>query len=147
MSGHRDPNLMAIKLGGKGDLTGTGAVLWENKRANSYTPSPVLYEDRLYFVSDNGLLSCLNATTGAVLYQQRLPNPYNFKASPVGANGKLYLSTEEGDVLVMKMGDQFEVVTINRMPDEVFIASPAIVDGNLYLRSQRSLFCIRAPKG
>lgn len=146
MSGHRDPNLMAIQLGRKGDLTGTDAVLWENKRANSYTPSPVLHENRLYFVSDNGLLSCLNASTGAVLYQERLPNPYNFKASPVGVNGKLYLSTEEGDVLVMKMGDKFEVLAINKMPDEIFIASPAVVDNSLYLRSQRSVFCVRSPR-
>ncbi|MFN9262116.1 MAG: PQQ-binding-like beta-propeller repeat protein, partial [Acidobacteriota bacterium] len=113
MSGHRDPNLMAIRLGRKGDLTGTDAVVWQNKRANSYTPSPVLINDRLYFVSDNGFFSCLNALTGEVLFQERLPKPYNFKASPVGVNGKLYLSTEEGDVLVMKMADKMELLATN----------------------------------
>lgn len=146
MSGHRDPNLMAIRLGRKGDLTGTDAILWQNKRANSYTPSPVLYEDRLYFVSDNGFFSCLNATTGAILYQERLPKPYNFKASPIGVNGKIYLSTEEGDVLVLKMGDKMEVLATNTLKDEVFIASPAVSGGDLYLRSQKAVYAIRAKK-
>jgi outer membrane protein assembly factor BamB len=143
MSGHRDPNLMAIRLGRKGDLTGTDAVVWQNKRANSYTPSPVLINDRLYFVSDNGFFSCLNALTGEVLFQERLPKPYNFKASPVGVNGKLYLSTEEGDVLVMKMADKMELLATNTMKDEVFIASPAVAGGDLYLRSQKAIYCIR----
>jgi len=143
MSGHRDPNLLAIRLGRKGDLTGTDAVVWQNKRANSYTPSPVLLNDRLYFVSDNGFFSCLNALTGEVLFQERLPKPYNFKASPVGVNGKLYLSTEEGDVLVMKMADKMELLATNTMKDEVFIASPAVAGGDLYLRSQKAIYCIR----
>jgi len=146
MSGHRDPNLMAIKLGRKGDLTGTDAILWQNKRANSYTPSPVLINDRLYFVSDNGFFSCLNALTGEVLFQERLPKPYNFKASPIGVSGKIYLSTEEGDVLVMKIADKMEILATNTMKDEVFIASPAVVGGDLYLRSQKAIYCIRASK-
>lgn len=146
MSGHRDPNLMAIKLGRKGDLTGTDAIVWQNKRANSYTPSPVLINDRLYFVSDNGFFSCLNALTGEVLFQERLPKPYNFKASPVGVNGKIYLSTEEGDVLVLKIADKMEILATNTMKDEVFIASPAVVGGDLYLRSQKAIYCIRASK-
>ncbi|OYW07646.1 MAG: hypothetical protein B7X34_10500 [Acidobacteriia bacterium 12-62-4] len=146
MSGHRDPNLMAIKLGRKGDLTGTDAIVWQNKRANSYTPSPVLINDRLYFVSDNGFFSCLNALTGEVLFQERLPKPYNFKASPIGVNGKIYLSTEEGDVLVLKIADKMEILATNTMKDEVFIASPAVVGGDLYLRSQKAIYCIRASK-
>jgi outer membrane protein assembly factor BamB len=143
MSGFRDPNLMAIKLGRTGDLTGTDAILWQNKRGNSYTPSPVLHQNRLYFVTDNGMVSCLNATTGEVLYQQRLPKPYNIKASPVGANGRLYVSTEAGDVVVLKLGDQFEVLATNTLADEVFIATPAVADGEIYLRSQKALYCVR----
>ncbi len=146
MSGHRDPNLMAIRLGRKGDLTGTDAIVWQNKRANSYTPSPVLINDRLYFVSDNGFFSCLNALTGEVLFQERFSKPYNFKASPVGADGKIYLSTEEGDVLVMKIADKMEILATNTLKDEVFIASPAVVGGDLYLRSQKAIYCIRASK-
>ena len=93
--------------------------------------------------TDSGLLSNFNATTGEPLYQQqRLPKPYNFKASPVGANGKLYLATEEGDVVVVRMGDRFEVLATNTLTDQSFIASPIIVDGDIYLRSQTHLFRI-----
>ena len=144
MSGHRDPNLLAIRLGREGDLTGTDAIAWTNNRGNSYTASPVLHDNKLYFVTDSGRLSCLNARTGEAYYQQqRLPKPYNFKASPVGANGKLYLATEEGDVVVVKMGEKFEVLATNTLTDQVFIASPAIAGGSLYLRSQDALYCIR----
>jgi len=147
MSGFRDPNLLAIRLGREGDLTGTDAIAWTNNRGNSYTSSPVLADNKLYFVSDNGMLSCLNAGTGEAYYrQQRLPKPYNFKASPVGANGKLYLATEEGDVVVVKMGEKFEVLATNTLSDQMFIATPAVVEGSLYLRSQAALYCIRQGK-
>lgn len=144
MSGYRDPNLLAIRLGGKGDLTDSDAILWTNQRANSYTASPLLHDNKLYFVTDNGFLSCFNATTGEPYYQQvRLPKPYSFKASPVGANGKLYLSTEDGDVVVLKMGEEYEVIATNTLEGHSFISSPAIVNGEIFLRSQTSLFCIR----
>jgi outer membrane protein assembly factor BamB len=144
MSGHRNPNLQAIRLGREGDLTGTDAVAWTNVRGNSYTPSPVLHEGRLYFISDNGTLSCLNARDGSAHYQQqRLPKPYSVKASPVGANGKLYIATEDGDVVVVKMGDTFEVVATNTIPDQMFIATPAIMEGWIYLRGPGTLYGIR----
>jgi outer membrane protein assembly factor BamB len=144
MSGHRDPNLLAIRLGRTGDLTGTDAIAWTNDRGNSYTASPVLHENKLYFISDNGMLSCFNALTGEAYYrQQRLPKPYNFKASPVAAEGKLYLSTEEGDVVVVKMGEKYEVLATNSFPDETFIATPAIVEGTIYLRGRNTLYAIR----
>ena len=143
MSGHRDPNRMAIKLGRDGDLTGTDAVVWSNTKGNSYTPSPVLYEGKLYFVTDNGILSAINATTGDLYYQERLPGTYSLKASLVAANGNLYVSTEQGDVLVVKMGEKFEVVATNKMTDEFFIATPAIADGEMYLRGKNTLYLIR----
>lgn len=142
MSGHRNPNLMAIQLGRDGDLTGT--ILWSNQRGNSYTPSPVLADGKLYFISDSGMLSCLNAATGEPYYlQQRLPKPYSFKASPVAVNGKLYLSTENGDIVVVKMGEKFEVLATNSMGDQMFIASPAVAGGSLYLRGPDTLYCVR----
>jgi outer membrane protein assembly factor BamB len=144
MSGHRDPNLLAIRLGGKGDLTGTDAIVWTNQRGNSYTPSPVLHDNKLYMITDSGMLSCLDALTGKPYYQQqRLPKPYNFKASPVAANGKLYLATEDGDTVVVRLGEKFELLATNTLTDEMFIASPAIAGGSLYLRGQETLYCIR----
>jgi outer membrane protein assembly factor BamB len=143
MSGHRDPKLMAIKLGKEGDLTGTDSVLWSHTQGISYTASPVLHDGKLYVLTDSGQVSCFNVVTGEPYYHRvRLPRPYNFKTSPVGANGKLYLASEEGDVIVMKMGEKFEVLTTNTLEDQTFIASPVIVEGEIFLRSQNHLYCI-----
>jgi outer membrane protein assembly factor BamB len=143
MTGFREPNLMAIKLGRTGDLTGSDAVLWKNTRGNSYTPSPVLYDNKLYTLTDTGMLSCYNARSGAPYYQMtRLPKPYSFKSSPVGTNGKLYMASEDGDVIVVKMGEKFEVLATNTMEDEFFVATPAIVDGEIFLRGRNTLYCI-----
>jgi outer membrane protein assembly factor BamB len=147
MTGHRDPKLMALKLGKEGDLTGTDAILWSHTRGMSYTPSPVLHDGKFYALTDNGMLSCFDAQTGKPYYQQqRLPKPYNFKSSPVAAYGKLYLASEDSDVLVLKLGDKFEVLATNTLADQVFISSPIIVDGELFLRSQNQLFCISENK-
>ena len=141
MSGHTVRMLMAIRLGRTGTLTGTDGIAWSTARGASYTPSPLLHDNRLYVLTDSGQLSYFDATTGTPLYQQaRLPKPYNFKASPVGANGKLYLATEDGDVVVVRMGDRFEVLATNTLAEQSFIASPVIVDGDIYLRSRTHLF-------
>jgi outer membrane protein assembly factor BamB len=143
MSGHTVKRLMALRLGRTGNLTGTDAVVWSTARGASYTPSPLLHENRLYVLADSGQLSCFNATTGEPLYQQaRLPKPYSFKASPVGANGKLYLASEDEDVVVVKMGDTLDVLATNTLKGQSFIASPVIVDGDIYLRSRTQLFRI-----
>jgi outer membrane protein assembly factor BamB len=144
MSGFRNPNLLAVKLGGTGDLTGTEAVVWQNQKGNAYTPSPVLAGGKLYVLTDSGMLSCFDAKTGTAFYQQqRLPKPYNFKASPVAAGGKLYLASEEGDVIVVKLGEKFEVAATNTLDGQIFIASPAVIDGEIYLRGQNTLFAIK----
>ncbi len=143
MSGWRNANMMAIKLGGEGDLTGSDSVLWSETRGTAYTPSPVLHDGKLYVLNDRGMISCFNLRTGEPYYhQERLPGPYNFKSSLVAANGKLYLASENEDVLVLKMGGEFEVMAINKLTDEMFVASPAIADGALYLRSQKRLYRI-----
>ena len=141
MSGFRNPNLMAVRLGHTGDLTGTSAVVWSTTRGTSYTPSPVLHDGMLYVLTDSGMLSNFDALTGKPHYQQvRLPKPYNFKASPVAAGGKLYLSTEEGDVVVVKLGPTFAVVATNTLTDQSFIATPAVAAGDIYLRSRTTLY-------
>ena len=144
MTGYRDPNLLAIRLGGTGDITDDSEYLkWTNDRGNAYSASPVLHDGILYFVTDRGLVSAFDVVTGEKHYhQQRLPQTYTFKASPVAARGKLYLASEEGDVIVLKLGPEYEVLAVNEMGDEMFVASPVIVDSKLYLRSQDELFCI-----
>jgi outer membrane protein assembly factor BamB len=141
MSGHTVRKIMAIRLGGRGNLTDTDAIVWSTERGAPYTPSPVLHDGALYVVNDSGLASAFDARTGKPHYQQaRLPKPYNFKASPVGAAGKLYLATEDEDVVVLRMGRAFEVLATNTLAGQSFIASPVIVDGDLYLRSRTHLF-------
>ncbi len=147
MSGHTVKNIMAIRLGPTGDLTGTDAVAWSTPRGAPYTPSPLLHDGRLYVLTDNGQLSAFEPETGEPFYRQvRLPKPYNFKASPVGANGKLYLASENEDVVVVRMGDRFEVLATNTLTGQSFIASPIIVDGDIYLRSRTHLFRIGSPE-
>jgi outer membrane protein assembly factor BamB len=143
MSGYRDPKLMAIRLGRTGDVTGTDAILWTQTRGLSYTASPALHGNLLYVVTDSGQLSAFDVSSGKPAYhQERLPQPYNFKASPVAAGGRLYLATEEGDVVVVKLGGTFEVLATNTLAGQSFIASPVVVGGDMYLRSRTHLFRI-----
>ena len=143
MSGYRNPKLMAVKLGRTGDLTGTDAIVWETTRGTSYTASPALHDGRLYVFSDNGLLSVFNVETGQPAFvQARLPKAYSVKASPLVVNDRVYLATEDGDVVVVKAGDKLEVLATNTLTDQSFIASPIAVDTELYLRSRTHLFRI-----
>jgi outer membrane protein assembly factor BamB len=144
MSGNGNPNGMAIQLGREGDLTGTDAILWQNNRGNSFVPSPALYEGKLYILADTGMLSCFDFKTGKAYYRQaRLPKTSDFRASLVAANSKLYASSVDGDVVVIRAGENFEVLATNTLSDQKFIASPAIADGAIYLRGQNALFCIK----
>jgi outer membrane protein assembly factor BamB len=96
------------------------------------------------------MVSCLDAATGQPVYQQvRLPKPYNIKASPVVAGGRLYFATEEGDVVVATEGPGLEIVATNTLADQSFIASPIVVGGDMFLRSRTHLFRIHddATKG
>lgn len=143
MSGYQRPNLLAIRLGGSGDITGSDLVLWTQNRGLSYVSSPALVDGRLYVIDQNGILSNFNALTGERIYQERLPGANAFKSSPVAANGKLYLANESGQTHVVRLGDTFEVLATNTLADQTFIASPAIADGEIYLRSRTTLFAIQ----
>ena len=110
--------------------------MWANKQANSYTPSPVLFDGQLYVLTDSGVLTNFDATTGHVHYRERLPGPSNFKASPIGVNGRLYLASEEGRVFVVKMGSEFALLATNTPRGPDVHRHTAIVDGEVFLRSQ-----------
>lgn len=144
LTGWRNANLLAIKLGGKGDITGNPEFIkWTNQRGNSYTPSPVVHNGILYLLTDNGMLSAFDALTGDVHYmQQRMPGFPSYKASPVAAGDNLYTVSENGMATVVRLGKRFGVVSANEMGDEMFVSSPVIVDGELFLRSQDELFAI-----
>ena len=143
MSGYRNPMGMAIRLGGEGDLTGTGRVVWTQDRGMSYTASPVIHEGVLYTITDTAMVSAFDIETGKPLYHQvRLPRPYNIKASPVVAGGHIYFATEEGDVVVAKTGPELAIVATNTLKDQSFIASPVMPGGEILLRSRTHLFKI-----
>ena len=142
MSGHREPALLAIKLGKTGDLTDTDSVVWKQNRSTPYVPSPLLYGDKLYYLSgNNATLSCFNAKTGDSLFSERLEGPSGFYASPVGASGRIYLAGRNGTSLVLKNSDKLEILATNKL-DEKFDASPAIVGNELYLRGHEYLYCL-----
>ena len=146
MSGFREPNLQAIRLGGKGDITDAdpSPVVWSSQRGTSYTASPVLHEGRYYCVQDGGKLSCFDATSGKPFYlEERLPRGTDLKASPLAAGEVLYVATEEGDVHMIALGEKYKLLGTNSLTDQFFIASPIAVRGNLLLRGRSDLFCIR----
>lgn len=143
MSGYRDPQLLSIRLGGEGDLTGTDAVSWQSSKGTAYTASAVLHDGNYYTVGDRGFISCFDAASGEPHYlEQRLPRGSTLKASPVAAGEYLYVPTEAGEVHLIVLGDELEVAHTNTLTGQVFIASPAVADGELFLRSTTHLFCI-----
>ena len=144
MSGFRGNSLKAIKVAeAKGDITGTPAIAWTVDRDTPYVPSPLLYDGVLYVLKSNtGVLSAYDAKTGTPHYAlQRLEATPNVFASPVGAGGRVYIPGREGRIVVLKHGPAFEIVATNTLADG-FDASPALVDGEIYLRGYKHLYCI-----
>lgn len=146
MSGYRGNNLQAIKLAGaKGELAGGNHVLWSHQRGTSYVPSAVLHEQRFYFLrKNNGVLNCLDANTGNVLYEgKRLPGVRSVYASPVAAGGRIYITSRDGVTIVLRAGNEFETLATNRIDEEVD-ASMAVIGDEIYLRGREHLYCIAA---
>jgi len=133
---------MAIRLGESGDLTGTPNVPWQYAKGTAYVPSPILYGDYLYLTTDRGILTCLDAKTGAVKYEGgRIPIPATFTASPVAFDGKILLTSEDGDTFIVKAGPKHEIIGTNSVGEPVY-ASPAIADGRIYIRGEKNIYCI-----
>ena len=133
---------MAIRLGGSGDLTGTPNVPWSYKKGTAYVPSPILYGDYLYLTTDRGILTCIDAKTGEIKYEGgRIPVPATFTASPVAFDGKILLTSEDGDTFIVKAGPKHEIVGTNSVGEPVY-ASPAIADGRIYIRGEKNIYCI-----
>jgi outer membrane protein assembly factor BamB len=143
MSGYQGNKLLAIRLGGTGDLTGTESLLWNYNKRTPYVPSPLLYDNRLYFFAANtNVLTCLDVTTGKPLIDaERVAGLSSVYASPVGAANRVYLTGRDGTCVVIKHADTFEVLATNRLDDPID-ASPVAVDKELFLRSKQHLYCI-----
>ncbi|MCP4173619.1 MAG: PQQ-binding-like beta-propeller repeat protein [Fuerstiella sp.] len=120
-------------------------VAWYESRDATYMQTPIVYGDYLYACRDNGVLSCYNAKTGKRLYRQRLGNGgVGFTASPVAGDGKLYFTSEMGDVFVVRSGAEFELLSKNSM-GEICMATPAISDGMLIVRGKSRIYGIGEP--
>lgn len=137
-TGFNSPSLIAVRPDGKGDVT-RSHIVWSTSRGAPYTPSPLFADNRLYYMSDTGVLTSVEASTGRMLWQQRIGG--NFSASPVLADGRIYLQSEEGVTTVIKSGAAYERLAQNTL-DEPTLASMAVSNGALYIRGEQHLYKI-----
>ena len=130
-----DNGLLAIKLGGRGDMTETN-VRWKYHKSVPQLPSPLLYHNVLYMVNDGGIVTALNPDTGAEMGQGRLKGAIDhYYASPVAGDGKIFMLSETGKVAVLPPGGSLEPVAVNDLGDDIY-ATPAISDGRIYMRTR-----------
>lgn len=139
---HPVKRAVAIRLGGRGDVTGTRQVAWERDRGTGYTPSSIAYGDYAYLLTDAGLLTCVDIRTGEVKYEgARPPKPGRFSGSPIAFDGKILLTSDDGDTMVIRAGPTYEVLRVNSL-DEPIHASPAAAGGRLYFRTDARVYSI-----
>jgi outer membrane protein assembly factor BamB len=132
--------LLAIKLGGQGDMTDK-AIRWRYQKPVPQVPSTLLYQGSLFMVNDSGILTSFNPATGEVVKQGRLKGAIDkYFASPVGADGKVWLISQDGTVSVVSAKGDWEILAVNALGDEVF-ATPAFAEGKILVRTQNMLYC------
>ena len=139
--------LLAIKVGGKGDMTDTN-IVWQYHRAVPQLPSPLLYQNVLYMVNDGGIVTTLKPESGEVIAQGRLKDAIDkYYASPVAADGKVYMASEQGKVSVLKPDGSLEAIAVNDLGESCY-ATPAIgKEGRIYLRTVSTLYCFGTSAG
>lgn len=140
--------IFVVRPNARGDLTlasgktTSDSIVWSKTGRGSYMPTPLVYNGVLYVLANNGTFDAYNLKTGEELYRQRLPTVGSgFSASPVAADGRIYLSNEDGEILVVAAGEKFNHLGTNSM-GELLMATPALSDGVMYVRSANSLFAI-----
>ena len=140
--------IFVVRPGARGDLTlaagqtSSDAIAWSKTGRGSYMPTPLAYEGILYVLGNNGVLDAYDLRTGLEIYRQRLePVGSGFSASPVAADGHIYISSEDGDIIVVAAGREFRKLGVNSM-GELLMATPALANGVMYVRSASSLFAI-----
>jgi outer membrane protein assembly factor BamB len=142
--------IYAIRIDARGDISlaqgsrSNEYIAWSVGRGGAYMQTPLVYGDYLYSCRNNGVMSCYRAETGEQLYRERLGGgSTGFSASPVAAEGKLYFTSEEGDVFVVRTGSKFRLLATNSL-DENTMATPAISEGRIYFRTQRHVVAVSA---
>jgi len=136
-SGRNGPTI-GLRPGGSGDVTQTH-LAWRTVRGGPHVPSPILVGARLFTANDTGIVTCLDAATGSVLWQDRIRD--RFSASPIEAGGLLYFPSETGITYVLRAGDKLEIVAENDLGSPI-LASPAVAGGRIILRTQDELISI-----
>lgn len=141
--------ITAFIPGGNGDITlkegetKSDAIAWRQPTAAPYIPSPVAYGDYVYVLYDQGFFACYEAKTGREVYgKKRIGMGTNFSASPIVVGGRVFCFSEDGDVYVVKAGSEFELLHTNSI-GEAMMATPAVVDGQMFIRALKHLYCIR----
>jgi outer membrane protein assembly factor BamB len=141
-TGYGKPQLRAVRVDGSGDVSETHAVWTEAKRIPA-KPSPILHGADLFITDDSGIVSCFDAADGTLRWQERLGG--NFTASPILAGGRLYFAGESGKVTLLEASASFTVIAENSVEGKI-MASPAVVDGSLILRTEDALYRIDEPR-
>jgi outer membrane protein assembly factor BamB len=137
-TGFAKSNVYAIRAGGNGDVTDTHLV-WNSKRGTPMTPSMLLIGKELYFVSDNGLATCVDAATGKKYWREKIGG--KFSASPIAANDRIYFTTEKGKTFVIKADTKFDVLAENDLQERT-LASAAVSGHALFIRTESHLYRI-----
>ncbi len=137
----------AIRSMAEGDITlGDGEkfstyIAWSHMKIGNYMQTPLVYGDYLYCCRDSGIMACYDAVTGKKQYRKRLAGGVGFTASPVAGDGKIYFTSEEGDVFVIKAGTEYELLGKNTM-GEISMATPAISEGTIFFRTQHHVVSV-----
>lgn len=148
-SGRRpEAPIFVIRAGANGDITlpkgstASDQVAWSRQQRGPYMPTPLIYGGNLYVLANQGIFDCYELRSGKEIYRQRLAHQGGgFSSSPVAADGRIYLSSEDGDIFVVKAGADFQVLATNPMGERL-MATPALSDGKMYVRGEHNLFAI-----
>ena len=144
MNSYQGKHLIAINFNkASGNISDSNSIIWRYRKNLPYTPSPLLYDDNLYFLKGSkGNISCLNAQNGEVYYTgKKLEELEGVFASPVAAQDRIYITGLNGTTYVIKHGEQFNILAVNQL-DEQFAASPAMSANRIYLRGEKYLYCV-----
>ena len=140
--------VFVVRPGAAGDITPakgattSAGVAWSKTGRGSYMPTPLVYKGILYVLGNNGVFDAYALASGDEVYRERVPHPGSgFSASPIAADGKIYVSGEDGDLIVLTAGPAFKHIATNAM-GEALMATPALSEGTMYVRSSQHLFAI-----
>jgi outer membrane protein assembly factor BamB len=139
VTGITHPELWAVRLGAAGNISESDKILWRLKSRVAKTASPVLIDGLIYMVSDDGIVTCIDAATSDTVWQKRIGGA--FAASPIYADDRIYFCDQDGQTTVIKPGREFESLATNTL-DDGCMASPAVDGGALYLRTKTHLYRI-----